>query len=54
MAWKRDSNTLRKSVLALARELYKGTKEGEEVAYETSREETKLSGSSGTMAALGC
>ena len=38
----------------MARELYKGTKEGEEVSYEVSREETRLSGGSVTMAALGC
>ena len=38
----------------MARELYKGTKEGEEVSYEISKEETILSGGSITMAALGC
>lgn len=54
MARRRDTNTLRKSVSALARELYKGTKEGEEVSYQKSREETRLGKGSVSMAALGC
>lgn len=35
-------------------ELYKGRKEGEKFSYQITREETRLTGVSVTMAAVGC